>query len=70
MFENQPADVRESWHGCRRIRTIPGIGPVKKKRLLQAFGSLQNIRSQSDEELKKVEGISSKDILHIKNFSI
>ena len=52
------------------LDSIPGIGPVKKKRLLQAFGSLQNIRSQSAEELKKVEGISSKDILHIKNFSI
>jgi excinuclease ABC subunit C len=51
------------------IDSIPGIGPIKKKRLLQAFGSLANILSQSKEELKKVEGITSKDVDHIKKIS-
>jgi excinuclease ABC subunit C len=51
------------------IDSIQGIGPIKKKRLLQAFGSLSNILSQSEEELKKIEGITSKDIEQIKKIS-
>ncbi len=49
--------------------SIPGIGPIKKKRLLQTFGSLSNILTQSEENLKKVQGISSKDIDQIKKLS-
>ncbi len=52
-----------------KVDSIPGIGPIKKKRLLQAFGSLSNILSQSEEALKKVQGITSKDINHIKKIS-
>lgn len=41
---------------------IPGIGPIKKKRLLQKFGSVKAIRAASIEELKSVKGITEKDI--------
>ena len=52
-----------------QIDSIPGIGPIKKKRLLQAFGSVANILSQPEEELKQVQGITSKDIERIKKIS-
>jgi excinuclease ABC subunit C len=51
------------------IDSIPGIGPIKKKRLLQAFGSMQNILNQSEDDLKKIDGITSKDIEEIKKIS-
>lgn len=41
---------------------IPGIGPIKKKRLLQRFGSVKAIKEASVEELKTVKGITQKDI--------
>jgi excinuclease ABC subunit C len=41
---------------------IPGIGPIKKKRLLQRFGSVKAIKEASVEELKSVKGITDKDI--------
>lgn len=41
---------------------IPGIGAVKRTRLLSHFGSVEKIRQASDEELKQVKGITKKDI--------
>ncbi|MES2272671.1 MAG: excinuclease ABC subunit UvrC [Chlamydiota bacterium] len=41
---------------------IPGIGPVKKKRLLQRFGSIKGLAAASKEELEQVAGLSEKDI--------
>jgi len=41
---------------------VPGIGPVKKKRLLNHFGSVAAIKKASREELGAVKGISEKDI--------
>jgi excinuclease ABC subunit C len=41
---------------------IPGIGPIKRKRLLRHFGSVERIRSASEEELRQVKGITVKDI--------
>jgi excinuclease ABC subunit C len=51
------------------LEEIPGIGPTKRKKLLQAFGSLQNILAQTEEALKKIPGITTKDIAQIKKFS-
>ena len=48
------------------LASIPGIGPVKQKRLLSHFGSLARIKKASDEELKKVQGITAKDIAAIR----
>ncbi len=45
---------------------LPGIGPIKKKRLLRAFGSMKRVREASEEELAKVEGITKRDIATIK----
>src|SRR6056297_1603735 len=42
------------------LERIPGIGPKKKKALLQHFGSLAKIRLADRSELKEVEGISDK----------
>lgn len=41
---------------------LPGIGPIKKKRLLQRFGSVKAIQTASREELEQVKGITKKDI--------
>ena len=39
---------------------IEGVGPTKKKSLLNYFGSLKKVRSASIEELQEVAGISQK----------
>lgn len=42
-----------------RLEAIPGIGPVKRKALLQGFSnSIDNIRAASTEELSAVRGIT------------
>ena len=46
---------------------LPGIGPVKKKRLLQHFGSFKKIQSATDEELLSIPGITKKDLASLKN---
>ncbi len=46
---------------------VAGIGPVKKKRLLQKFGSVKAIQAASPEELATVKGITQKDIQQLKN---
>jgi excinuclease ABC subunit C len=42
------------------IDAIPGIGPGKKKMLLEHFGSVDNIRSASVQALTEVKGINKK----------
>jgi len=42
------------------LEEIPGIGPRRKKALLQAFGSLDGIRRASVEELAAVPGMNRK----------
>jgi len=44
------------------LDTLPGIGPIKRKRLLVHFGSLERILAASPEELLKVKGITKKDV--------
>ena len=46
---------------------IPGIGPIKKKRLLQHFGSVKRILSATEEELLSIPSISKKDAETILN---
>lgn len=41
---------------------IQGIGPIKKKRLLQHFGSVKAIKQATETQLQEVEGLSKKDI--------
>lgn len=51
------------------LEKISGIGPVKKKRLLQHFGSFKRIQAATDEELLGVMGITKKDIKGIRQFN-
>jgi excinuclease ABC subunit C len=44
---------------------IKGIGPIKKKKLLQTFGSVKGIREASDEELQKI--VSAKDVQKLRS---
>ncbi len=48
--------------------SIPGIGPIKSKRLLQHFGSLKRVRAASDEELASVKGINKRDVAAIRSW--
>ncbi|MCB1068375.1 MAG: excinuclease ABC subunit UvrC [Simkania sp.] len=41
---------------------VPGIGPVKRTRLLKHFGSVKKIKEAPDKELLKVQGITQKEI--------
>jgi len=43
------------------LQELPGIGPVKRKALLKALGSLTRIREASLEDLLEVSGISVAD---------
>jgi excinuclease ABC subunit C len=37
---------------------VPGIGPVKRRRLIQAFGSVQGVRDAGEEAIAKVPGFN------------
>lgn len=50
------------------LESIPGIGPIKKKRLLQHFGSLKRIQAATDEEILSVKGVTKKDIEELRKF--
>jgi excinuclease ABC subunit C len=41
-----------------QLDSIPGIGPARRKALLKHFGSVDKIRSATDEELMQVAGIT------------
>jgi excinuclease ABC subunit C len=38
---------------------VPGIGPVKRRRLLQEFGSVQGVREATEEAIAKVPGFNA-----------
>ena len=41
------------------LEAVPGLGEIRRKRLLKHFGSLKRIRSATLEELYEVPGIPS-----------
>jgi excinuclease ABC subunit C len=57
-----------TFHRERRAKTtlqsdidlLPGVGPKRKKALIQRFGSVRNIRAASLEEIASVDGISQR----------
>jgi excinuclease ABC subunit C len=40
------------------LDAIPGVGPLRRRRLLRHFGSVQRVRQASAEELAQVRGVS------------
>lgn len=51
-----------------KLETIPGIGPVKQKRLLRHFGSVKRIFAATPEEWKQVPSITKKDVEMLKKY--
>ena len=49
-----------------KLDEIPGIGPVSKKKMLKAFGSVKGISQASDDELAKVIGKAR--VIHVRKF--
>jgi excinuclease ABC subunit C len=50
------------------LDNIPGIGPIKKKNLINQFGSLERIKAASEAELSSVPSVSKTDAKKIFNF--
>lgn len=51
-----------------QLSHIEGIGPIKQKRLLSTFKSLEGLKEASDEELLKIKGITNKDLIELRAF--
>ena len=47
---------------------IKGIGPIKKRRLLESFKSTEKIRLATDEEILNIKGINSRDLETIRTY--
>lgn len=47
---------------------LPGIGPVKRRALLRALGSLERVKNASEEELAAVPKVSAADAARIARF--
>lgn len=56
MFYRSPLDA------------IPGIGPARKTKLMKCFGSIQNIRDASLEDLKEIAGLPERQAEAIYNY--
>jgi len=50
------------------LDTIPGIGPKRKRALLKQFGSVQSIRTATEEELATARGMSQSLAKRIKEY--
>ena len=48
------------------LDSLPGIGPVKRKRLLTHFGSVKRLKEAGEEKWKEVKGITKADIETLK----
>lgn len=49
------------------LDTVPGIGPIKKKKLLMHFGSIKRLKQASKEDLDEIPGLTQKDKQNIIN---
>lgn len=50
------------------LDAIPGIGPIKKRRLLETFKSIEQLRKASDEDILRVKGINTGDLKKIRAY--
>jgi excinuclease ABC subunit C len=60
--------LRDNRTFISELDLIPGIGPQKKKSLLNYFGSLKNIKKASLNDLVKVPGINARLALIIREY--
>lgn len=49
-----------------RLDTIPGLGPARRKELIQRFGSIEAIRATEPEEIARIKGITLEMAQNIK----
>ena len=74
LFQDTVHDTAIGYHKKLRdkeitkseLDEIEGIGPAKKKALLEIFGSVERIKNADIEELTKVKGITEKIVEQIK----
>lgn len=67
-FANEHRKQRSKVGVASILDTIPGVGPKRRKLLLDRFGSLEEIKSATMEELVTVPGISADLAKEIKGF--
>jgi excinuclease ABC subunit C len=61
-------DLRQRTHLRSVLEEIPGIGPGKRRALLQKLGSLRAVREASAEVLAGVPGLSARDVEALRRF--
>lgn len=60
--------LRRKRMGASRLDGVPGVGPVLKRRLLAAFGSVEGIRRAHKSDLTSIQGVSHELASRIKEF--
>ncbi|MHC4357563.1 MAG: excinuclease ABC subunit UvrC [Planctomycetota bacterium] len=60
--------LRERMFYRSPLDAIPGIGPARKTKLMKCFGSIQNIREASLEDLKEIAGLPERQAEAIYNY--
>jgi excinuclease ABC subunit C len=60
--------LRDRRTTASELDNIPGIGPTKKLALLHRFGSVEQIRKASAEELAEVRGLTRHDLVAIREY--
>ncbi|KZX12629.1 DEAD/DEAH box helicase [Methanobrevibacter filiformis] len=48
------------------VESLPNIGPVSAKKLLEKFGTIENLINASESELQEIDGIGKKIAINIK----
>ena len=74
LFQDTVHDTAIGYHKKLRdkeitkseLDEIEGIGPAKKKALLEKFGSVEKIKEASVEELMQIKGINEELAIRIK----
>jgi excinuclease ABC subunit C len=76
MLRNKAHESAIAFHRKKRAKTllkstideIPSVGPVRKKLLLEHFGSINLIKAASIDDIKMIKGIDDKTAVSIFNF--